>query len=140
MTKVVTCRFVLTDNYIPANSTSLYLSLNELRIQLKLQYPLSKAYLTELPGKAFFHLVRLDITQMVMSAAWTDTQRSACHWVRALKCILTEPPGQAFSHSVRHKWHPDSYACHADRYIEVDQWASGLECLTSNQEVLSLIP
>ena len=58
MTKVVTCRFVLTDNYIPANSTSLYLSLNELQIQLKLQYSLSRAYPTKPPGQAFFHSVR----------------------------------------------------------------------------------
>ena len=44
------------------------------------------------------------------------------------------------AHSVRYRWHLDSYACHADRYIEVDQWASGLEHLTSNQGVPSSIP
>ena len=82
----------------------------------------------------------IDVTQMAMSAMQTDTQRSAGHWVRVRKCVLTKLPGQAFSHLVRHRWCLDSYACHADRYIEVDQWASGLECLTSNQEVPSLIP
>ena len=103
MTKVVTCRFVLTDNCTPANSTSLYLSLNELQIQLKLQYPLSKVYLTKLSRQAFSAQSDIDVTRMAMFAARTDTQRSVGYWIRVSKCILTEPPGQAFSHSVRHR-------------------------------------
>ena len=137
MTKVVTCRFVLTDNYIPANSTSLYLSLNELQIQLKLQYSLSRAYPTKPPGQAFSHSVRY-ICHPDGYVCHADRHTEVSRPLgQSTKVYLDQTAQTGFSHLVRHRWCLDSYACHTDRYIEVDQWASGLECLTSNQEVPS---
>ena len=52
--------------------------------------------------------------------------------------LLTKLPEQAFSHSVRYRCCSDSHTCCRDRYTEVDQWASGLECLDSNLEVLGM--